>query len=176
MHARTAAAIKKHRAGRSAQEIADRTAELGYPISRAQIANYESGRKKNLDVAELLILAAALDVPPLLLLYPDLPDGTVEITPRHTGTSWTAHMWATGAAPSFMNRSGTPSHGEQLVNAVRERSELIREAARLHINAGLYGYDKKLKRSFESNRAEVTAKIRQLDAVINELGGTVNNA
>jgi transcriptional regulator with XRE-family HTH domain len=56
-------------------------------ISRTQIANYESGRKKNLDIAELLILAAALDVPPLVLLYPDLPAGKVEIIPDRPGTS-----------------------------------------------------------------------------------------
>jgi transcriptional regulator with XRE-family HTH domain len=58
-----AAAIKSARASRSAQWLADETERLGYPISRAAIANYESGRKKGLDVAELLVLAAALNCP-----------------------------------------------------------------------------------------------------------------
>ena len=65
----------------SAQELADETERLGYPVSRSQIANYESGRKQGLDVAEFLILAAALDIPPALLLFPTFPDDTVEVLP-----------------------------------------------------------------------------------------------
>lgn len=80
-HLRIAAAIKRYRGEMSAQQLSERTAELGYPLSRSQIANYESGRKKNLDIAELLVIAAALNLPPALLLYPDLPDGDVEVLP-----------------------------------------------------------------------------------------------
>jgi transcriptional regulator with XRE-family HTH domain len=174
MHARIAEAIKKHRAGRSAQDIADRTAELGYPISRAQIANYESGRKKNLDIAELLILAAALDVPPLVLLYPDLPAGEVEIIPGRVGTSWAAYLWATGVAPSFLN-PGTPSNGEQLVNAVRERHELMAELARLHVEKSA-ARDDISKRSLESRQTEVSGRIGRLNAQINDVGGVLNGA
>src|SRR5258705_3974854 len=79
LHRRMAAAIKAARASRSAQWLADETERLGYPISRAAIANYESGRKKGLDVAELLVLAAALRIPPLTILFPELPDGQVEV-------------------------------------------------------------------------------------------------
>lgn len=46
-----------------------------------QIANYESGRKKSLDIAELVAIAAALEVPPIALLYPGLPDADVEVLP-----------------------------------------------------------------------------------------------
>jgi transcriptional regulator with XRE-family HTH domain len=172
MHARIAEAIKTHRAG-SAQELADRTAELGYPISRAQIANYESGRKKNLDIAELLILAAALDVPPLVLLYPDLPAGEVEIIPDRAGSSWAAYMWATGMAPSFLN-PGTPSNGSQLVGAVRRRYESMAELAHLHVLRSK-ARDDVSKKSLESRQTEVSAQIGQLNALIREVGGVVNN-
>ena len=58
LHARIAQAIRTNRHGRlSAQQLADETERLGYGISRSQIANYESGRKKSLDVAELLVIA-----------------------------------------------------------------------------------------------------------------------
>jgi transcriptional regulator with XRE-family HTH domain len=173
-HARIASAIKKHRAGRSAQDIADRTAELGYPISRAQIANYETGRKKNLDIAELLILAAALDVPPLVLLYPDLPAGKVEVIPGQVGTSWDAYLWAAGMIPSFLN-PGTPSHGAQLINAVRERHDWMVELGRVHIEKGLTS-DDTLKKSLESRQTEVAAKIGRLNALINDVGGVLNGA
>lgn len=175
LHKRIAGAIKKHRRG-SAQELADRTAELGYPISRAQIANYESSRKKNLDIAELLILAAALDVPPMVLLYPDLPDGEVEVIPHRPGTSWAAYMWATGMAPSFTKPEATPTDGEELISAVRERSELIVELARIHIESGLHANDTELKKSLKSRRAEVSVRIRRLNAIIREVGGVVNDA
>ena len=45
----------------SAQQLADRTAELGAPIPRSVLANLESGRRETVSVAEILVLAAALE-------------------------------------------------------------------------------------------------------------------
>jgi len=82
LHQRLAAAIRNAREGRmSAQELADETARLGYPISRSQIANYESGRKRRLDVAEITVLAAALNTSPVALLYPGPYDKEIEVLP-----------------------------------------------------------------------------------------------
>ena len=173
VHSRIAGAIKKHRSGRSAQELADRTAELGYPISRAQIANYESGRKKNLDIAELLILAAALGVPPLVLLYPDLPDGIVEIIPGQPVSSMTAYMWATGMGRSFTRPDSTPTDGERLISAVRERFELVRELGRLLVAAADPSTDAKI---LEARRTELRARINGLEAQIREAGGVIKDA
>ncbi len=71
----------------SAQQLADATTKLGYPITRSQIANYESGRKQSLDITELLVLAAALNVPALSLLFPDRPDHTIDILPDTPATT-----------------------------------------------------------------------------------------
>jgi transcriptional regulator with XRE-family HTH domain len=88
MHIRTAEAIRDARRGRfTAQQLADETDRLGYPISRSQFANYESGRKQNLDICELVVTAAALSVPPLALLFPGLPDAAVNILPGHQITT-----------------------------------------------------------------------------------------
>ena len=74
VHQRIAQAIRSVREGRlTAQQLAEETERLGHAISRSQIANYESGRKQSLDVAELLVIAAALDVSPLSLLFPGEP-------------------------------------------------------------------------------------------------------
>ncbi|ORW33233.1 hypothetical protein AWB91_08890 [Mycobacterium paraense] len=81
MHRRIAAAVKYSRRGLSAQQLADITTLLGYPISRSLIANYESGRKRSLDVTELLVLAHALDVPVLALVFPGPPDSRIEVVP-----------------------------------------------------------------------------------------------
>lgn len=172
MHARIAAAIKQHRAGRSAQDIADRTAELGYPISRTQIANYESGRKKNLDIAELLILAAALDIPPLVLLYPDLPAGEVEIIPNRPGNSFDAYLWATGIAPPFLN-PGTPSKGSQLITAVRRRHELMAKLASLLVEKSK-ARDDTARESLASQQTELAREIGRQNALINDVGGVLN--
>src|SRR5436189_2455562 len=93
-------AVRSARGSRSAQEIADETARLGYPLSRSQIANLESGRKRSLDIAELLIIAAALEVPPVTLLYPDLPNGEVEVLPGQFVSSTVALLRFTGERDS----------------------------------------------------------------------------
>ena len=97
LHARIAHAIRTNRHGRlSAQQLADETERLGYGISRSQIANYESGRKKSLDVAELLVIAEALQVPPLQLLFPDEPDDDIEMLPGQRTSTFHATAWFTG--------------------------------------------------------------------------------
>ncbi len=96
---RIAAAVKALRGKRSAQWLADRTAELGHPISRTAISNLEVGRKRAVDVPELVVLAKALGVPPLLLLYPALSAGEVEVLPGHRTSSWSAAQWFAGRGP-----------------------------------------------------------------------------
>lgn len=93
MHARIAMAIKEARGSRSAQWLADRTAELGYPVTRAQIANYETGRKQTLDIAELLVLAAALDTSPVSLVYPGPYDEAVAVLPVMKISELQAAQW-----------------------------------------------------------------------------------
>ena len=174
MHARVADAIKKRRPG-SAQDLADKTAELGYPISRAQIANYESGRKKNLDIAELLILAAALDIPPVLLLFPSFPVGTVELLPDdREATGYQAVRWLAGERALPARRidrergiSEEPVNvGTQLVAAVRERDRLSLEHLQIDVMGAREDADqdttKRLLRSLENQMATVNARITDL--------------
>jgi transcriptional regulator with XRE-family HTH domain len=91
LHQRIAKAIRDARQGRlTAQELADETERLGYPITRSQIANYESGRKQSLDVCELIVIAAALRVPPLKLMFADAQDQTVEMLPGQPTSTFDA--------------------------------------------------------------------------------------
>lgn len=60
--------------GVSASRLSEACSDLGYGIPRSTIANLESGRKESVPVHELVVIAEALGVPPLHLLYPiDLP-------------------------------------------------------------------------------------------------------
>lgn len=92
MNKRIARAIKDARGNRSAQVIADETARLGLPLTRDTLANIENGRKKSVDVPELIVLAKALGVPPLSLIYPDLVDVPVQVLPGVERTSGEAAL------------------------------------------------------------------------------------
>ncbi len=95
LHARIGQAIRSARSGRrmSAQQVADETEHLRYPITRSQIANYESGRKQSLDIAELMTIAAALEVPPLSLILGGHPDQEIEFLPGQMATTAAALAW-----------------------------------------------------------------------------------
>jgi transcriptional regulator with XRE-family HTH domain len=99
--ARIAAEVKRLRRdqGRSAQWIADRTAELGYTVTRPVIADLESGRRKYVTTAELMALARALNTTPIALLYPDpLSGDSIEILPGVKGSKTFALQWFSGEA------------------------------------------------------------------------------
>jgi transcriptional regulator with XRE-family HTH domain len=183
-----AAAIKTARASRSAQWLADETERLGYPISRAAIANYESGRKKGLDVAELLVLAAALRIPPLTILFPDLPDGPVEPLPGVPTSSWDAAAWFSGEAssPGSEKESWPASEQYELVRAVRERrSQLLAMAQFFELIHRFARTAEREKRDVNPWAPELRAyteqlntleqQIARLDWVIRENGGVIND-
>lgn len=95
-----AAQIRRHRDGRlSAQVLSDLTGKLGYEIPRNTIADLESGRRASISVAELLVLSRALDIPPLLLLFPVDDQAELEVLPGESRPAWRAAQWFTGEGP-----------------------------------------------------------------------------
>src|SRR5271156_1850620 len=81
---RVGAAIKARRNALelTAVDLAERTKALGYPVNRVAISKIEGNlRAGKLDVAELLVLAVALAIPPALLLLPTFPNGAVGVLP-----------------------------------------------------------------------------------------------
>lgn len=81
------------------QALADRTAQLGHPLDRSVIAKLEKGHRQSISVPELLVLAEALEVPPLLLLLPLGHAETVEILPGTEVPVAAALRWLTGERP-----------------------------------------------------------------------------
>lgn len=65
---RNIAKVRKER-GLSAQALANRCSELGHSIPRSTLANIESGRNRSMPVQEIAVIAQALGVPPVRLLY-----------------------------------------------------------------------------------------------------------
>lgn len=80
----------------SAQKVSDRTADLGQTVSRSTIADIENGRRRYITVAELLLLAYALNTTPVALTYPGPYDGTVEVLPDTRLPALAAARWFGG--------------------------------------------------------------------------------
>lgn len=80
----------------SAQQLAARCADLGMEVPRAVLANLENGRRPLVSVAELLILAAALEVPPVTLIAPIGHQPTTELLPGVDIPTLEAAEWING--------------------------------------------------------------------------------
>jgi transcriptional regulator with XRE-family HTH domain len=94
----TAVSRRRRALQMTGNELSRRTAELGYAVSRGAIGKIESNlRSAKIDVAELLVLAAALDIPPVLLLFPDFAsDGGSEALPGLLTKDDEAVRWMSG--------------------------------------------------------------------------------
>ncbi|MEU7571554.1 helix-turn-helix domain-containing protein [Micromonospora sp. NPDC049240] len=82
--------------GLSAQQLSARCASLGHPIPRNIIANIETGRRGSVTVPEAIILAMALNVPPILLIYPVGKELAVRSSPRQDCGTFYAAKWFMG--------------------------------------------------------------------------------
>ncbi|WKK13876.1 hypothetical protein QYN14_10030 [Rhodococcus ruber] len=107
------------------QQLADETERLGHPLNRVVITKLENkNRGDHLPVVDLIVLAAALRVPPIQLLYPGFPEGETEYLPGVT-------MPAVDAALTFSGErslSGPPGDDVTVMHLAREwryLSELI---------------------------------------------------
>lgn len=134
--------------GMSAQKLADRCGELGAPIPRTVLSNLENGRRGNVTVAELLVLAAALDVPPATLVFPVGRTEEVEVLPNNSVHPLSAIQWLSG---------GPEGSGSEDVPIYRYRRHAKR-AAELEASLGQLSW---LKRS-ASERELQNAKMRSL--------------
>ena len=132
------AEVRRHRTrlGWSAQQLADRCLQLGLPIARSTIANMENNRRPAVSAAELLVLGAALEVPPAELMFPIGRYETVEALPGRSVPPWDAARWFSGEAtperlpaPKLRMDDAWRTHDVQTryVRAARDRE--AREAA-----------------------------------------------
>jgi transcriptional regulator with XRE-family HTH domain len=85
--------------GMSAEDLAAACGDLGMPIPRSTLADLENGRRASISVAEWLAIAAALDVPPVMLLCPVGTAETAEVLPGAEAPAFRAAQWVAGEAP-----------------------------------------------------------------------------
>jgi transcriptional regulator with XRE-family HTH domain len=119
----------------TAEQLAQRTVDLGYPITRVAVTKIEGGaRAGKLDVAEVLVLAAALNIPPMLLLLPGYgrSNDAVETLPGRKAESRHAALWFAGQLPSkYVGLSGEFDWGDDLVETRDIAASTEMELARL---------------------------------------------
>jgi transcriptional regulator with XRE-family HTH domain len=147
--------IRRYRDERkmSAQQLADRTAELGMEIPRSVIANLESGRRETVTVPELQVLAAALHVAPVELACPAGFDEQTEILPDRMVDPLSASHWFRGELMLGVEGTETtlrlPGEGNQsntslveeyatLLDDIRETEAQVAQAA-LDLDAVMAG-------------------------------------
>ena len=118
---------RERRGVRSVQKLADRCAELGYPIPRATLDAFERGNRPSIPVHELAVIAAALDVPPTLLLFP-LQDDAVDLLPGVQAAPTVAIQWFAGESTRPGADSGLGSDAVETLELLR-RLRALEEAS-----------------------------------------------
>lgn len=181
---RIADEAKRLRGKNTVEWLSDRTAELGHRISRSRISDLERGDRGGLlGVAELALLAKALRVPPILLLFPGMTATEVEVLPGHSASSWSAAQWFGGAAAyQATDEAGRFAYdreafddGARVLELARQEHQLIgqlafvrrqRDAASRRKDAST---DEVVKANEHVNNVE--QQLRAVGRQITELGG-----
>lgn len=114
-------------AGLTMAELAQRCADRGVPaIGEQTIKNLEAGRRTSLTITDFTVLAAALDVPPVSLLFPLGVAATVEVLPGREMSTWDAVAWFTGETPA--DQPAPQDSARDLLDAFRNHGDLLAAA------------------------------------------------
>lgn len=154
----------------SASDLAQITESLGYPITRSSIARIEGNhRAGKMDVSEVVVLAAALEVAPVLLLFPGLPDGRVEALPGREVDAMNALLWFGGEEGET---SHLPANSQPVLNQVRAlHGEQVRFSLLRRITMGMNESDAQYQERIEQGEQ----RIRQLREQIDQLPGSLTD-
>jgi hypothetical protein len=164
-------AIKEARGSRSALWLSDRTAELGFRVSPTVIAKLDSGHRGSvLSVAELVVLAAALDTSPLVLLYPGPYNKTVEVLPGRALSELDAVQWFSArawyAALAIIDKERSASESR---SAWRSATDPVRSWAQLAdleaVRGALMSHA-----HFDQFTAQIASYDKQIEDLRRELG------
>ncbi|MCF3123143.1 helix-turn-helix transcriptional regulator [Streptomyces arenae] len=165
--------------GWSAQDLADKCKEIGHPIPRNVIANMESGRRSNLPLVDVMVLAEVLNTPPICLIYPvGYVDDVQRLPLQHPTSTLNALHWFTGedtelGADDDMLRYFRAHHAaEEQLRKARRDEEYARYHAETAPNA-----DRKAEALRSQARAaeaadDAESRLRRIRAFIREEGVT----
>ena len=157
-----AAEVKRLRGKRSGQWLSDRTAELGHRLSRTTLSEMESGSRKHFTVAELVVLARALNTGPAALVFPGpYVDGMVEVLPGVEVSEIRAVQWFSGLL------SGLTDDYFPLFD---DRAQYNKNLKRLRLAREIWELDEdKIALMTADDRSQLTAELAKLQRRINRI-------
>ncbi|AZA08509.1 helix-turn-helix domain-containing protein [Corynebacterium pseudopelargi] len=118
----------REKESRSTMWLQDETERLGFRVSRSSISQLEAGNRTSISLAEVLVLAAALDIPPALLIFPYYPDGETHYLPGKIDSAFNAVEWVAGQRTLESDDIGV--FPEPRVMLATERDDLLSDALR----------------------------------------------
>lgn len=155
--------VLAYRGDRSVLWLENRTEQLGLKVGRGAISRLENGKRGSITVAELLVLAAALDVPPALLLFPQYPDGVREVVPEVFARGVDASEWLAGRQELLADKGEIGHFPYPLVAAAIEREGALVESFKVFQETGdFFESDNFLRKLLDDTEKRIKA-----------LGGTV---
>ncbi|MEU1476114.1 helix-turn-helix transcriptional regulator [Streptomyces sp. NPDC005760] len=111
-------------AGLTMGEVAQGCADRGLTeITEQSVKNLESGRKASMTIADFVVLADVLGVPPVTLLFPLGPSATVEVLPGREVSTWDALAWFTGETP--MDQPAPEGTARDVLDVFRSHGDLV---------------------------------------------------
>jgi transcriptional regulator with XRE-family HTH domain len=118
---------EKTKPGITAQALADRCTDLGMPMDRTVIAKLEKGTRQTITVGEVIVLARALGVPPVALLFGLGEDESTEILPEKSSDTWEALKWFTGESDQLPGDRPTSEaeRGAEPIRLFRRHDQLV---------------------------------------------------
>ena len=165
--------------GWSAQELADRCEQLGHPIPRNVIANMESGRRANLPLVDVMVLAAALETYPVCLVFPvGYVEETQELPFQHLVPTWDALRRFTGEEDVFGYDAGLvpdfEAHASLVSTALAalEEEERARFAAKTATSRAQQDEAERQRSQYADQAISAKYRLRHLRRELREDGAT----
>ncbi|MDX3464299.1 helix-turn-helix domain-containing protein, partial [Streptomyces scabiei] len=165
--------------GWSAQDLADRCEQLGHPIPRNVIANMESGRRANLPLVDVMVLAAALETYPVCLIFPvGYVEETQELPFQHLIPTWDALRHFTGEEEVPMYDAGLVPDFERHASLVQtalaalEEEEQARFAAKTATSRAQQEEAERKRTKYADQAISAKYSLRHLRRELREEGAT----
>ncbi|MER5849337.1 helix-turn-helix transcriptional regulator [Streptomyces sp. NPDC002012] len=165
--------------GWSAQDLADQCEQLGHLIPRNVIANMESGRRANLPLVDVMVLAAALETYPVCLIFPvGYVERTQELPFQDLVPTWDALRRFTGEQEVPMHDAGLVPDFELHTSLVRtalaaiDEEERARFAARTAANRAQQEEAERKRTKYADEAISAKYSLRHLRRDIRDEGAT----
>ncbi|MFB7776228.1 helix-turn-helix domain-containing protein [Streptomyces bauhiniae] len=114
-------------AGLTMAEVAQACAARGLSeLTEHSIKNLESRRKTSISVADVVVLADVLGVPPVTLLFPLGSSAKVEVLPGRELSTWDAVAWFTGE--THLEEAASEGSPRDVIDNFRHHGDLVTAA------------------------------------------------